>query len=296
MITCSGISSIQKPLIVGADSQIGQALIARYAALGITAMGTSRRRDSSWMHLDLETDSEYWAAPPMVDVAVMCAAITGTAACKEHAGLAHMINVKATHRLAQSFVEAGSFVVFISSNLVYDGKVPFRHASEPPNPICDYGILKAMGESCMKVFGDKVSIVRLTKVIGPRTPLLRGWIDSLMRGNVVRPFDDMVFSPLSFTFVAHALERLATRKVSGILHLSGATDISYAAAAHHIARRLGVPEKLVQPIGRRCADISDVDAPKYTSLAIGPAEQDVGIVFPHPYDTLDEIFFKERSL
>ena len=210
-----------------------------------------------------------WALPPGVDAAVLCAAITSEAACWEQTRLAHRVNVEATLAIAQTLAEAGAFVLFLSSNLVFGGGGQFRGAGEPPDPVTLYGTLKAEAEAGIQTLGSHAAIVRLTKVIGPEAPLIRGWIEALTRGGTVRPFYDMVFSPLSLRFVTEALDRLAVRRASGIMQLSGAADISYAEAALHITRRLGVPEHRVQPVSRREAGISDASAPPHTTLAMG---------------------------
>ena len=290
MSTTDSNASGRHPLIIGAESGIGRALVARYAALGVTVSGTGRRGDGRWLFLDLAAVPATWKPPVQADTAVLCAAVTGEASCRSHPGAARRINVEATVQVARILVDHGCFVQFLSSNLVFDGRQPMRPIEEPVAPASLYGRLKAEAEAGIQALGDRAAVIRLTKVIDRDTPLFRGWLAALARGETVRPFHDMVFAPLSVAFVVDALVRLAQRRTSGILHLSAAADISYADAAHHFARRLGVPAAHVQAIGRTGAGIPDAVAPRHTSLAMGQVEREAGLVAPDPFDTLDAVF------
>ena len=292
-----GSGQLIRPLIVGADGLIGRALSQHFAAAGVPALETNRRSGGGRLVLDLAALPADWAPPAGIDAAFLCAAVTSEATCRDQPELARRVNVEATIELARRLTAGGAFVVLLSSSLVFDGRAPQRQASEPTAPGNFYGSLKAEAEAGIlalddpafgPAFGAGVAVVRMTKIIGADTALLRGWIEALKRQEVVRPFDDMVFAPLSAAFTAAALGRVAATRTCGILHLSAAADISYADAARHIARRLGVPAERVQPVSRRSVGIPDAVAPAHTTLAIAATERGIGLTAPDPFAMLDD--------
>ncbi len=54
-----------------------------------------------------------------------------------------------TSLLIKRLVAVGIFVVFISSNAVFDGTIPFVRADQPVNPKTAYGRQKAAAEEAL---------------------------------------------------------------------------------------------------------------------------------------------------
>src|SRR5690606_26325829 len=117
-------------------------------------------------HLDLADDPPRWRLPEDVAVAFLCAAVTALRSCEADPAGTARANVEHTARLASMLVGRGAFVVFLSSNLVFDGSEPRRRADAPTCPATEYGRQKAAAEGALLAMGG-VSIVRLTKVVGP---------------------------------------------------------------------------------------------------------------------------------
>jgi len=109
-------------------------------------------------------------------------------------------------------------------------------------------------------------VVRLTKVLNPRMPLIRGWIKSLQNGKIIQPFSDMVMAPLSLSFAVDVLKRVAVMRLSRITQVSAKEDVSYAQVARYLAQRLGVSIDLVQPISWRECDLSTEAMPVFTTI------------------------------
>lgn len=282
--TAAGIS-----LIVGADAQIGRALCETLAADGVTAIGTSRRVPLApgRVLLDLAAGPQTWVLPESISAAYLCAGVTLLDECRRDPLGTRQVNVAGTVELAGRLVAAGAFVVFPSSNLVYDGSKSFRSTGDPPCPSTEYGRQKAEAERQLLALGERVAVVRLSKILSPKTPLLTQWRAALEQGRAIQPFSDMVAAPLPMPFVAQSLIRIADLRRPGIFQLSGDRDISYAQIARYLATRLGRNSELIQPVevGRTSSLVEAL--PAHTTLDMTRAQRELGLAPPSVWQAID---------
>lgn len=268
--------------------------MAAFKVAGKTVWQTTRRRDrvlGQRLFLDLSQDVAHWPLPPApINAAIFCAAVTSLERCRLDPESSRRVNVVGTIALAKRLVEAGVFVVFLSTNLVFAGEKPFAKPTDLVNPRTEYGRQKAEVESQLLAWGEKIAIVRFSKVMSPYMPLFQGWIRDLKAGKVIHPFSDMVMAPVSLTFAVNVLSEATERRVPGIFHVSAKQDVSYAAAAQHIARKLGVEMELVQPTSYREYGV-DL-APQNTSLDSSRLI-DLGLCAPHAWDAFEESEVRE---
>jgi len=277
-------------LIVGADGTIGRGLAVAYEAAGKTVWQTTRHRKQlgdQRIFLDLSQDVAHWQLPPVpIRTAIFCAATTSLESCRLDPESSRQVNVVGTITLAKRLVEAEVFVVFLSTNLVFDGKTPFAKPTDTVNPQTEYGRQKAEAESQLLAWGEQVAVVRFSKVLSPEMSLFQGWIRDLKAGKVIHPFSDMVISPVSLAFAVNVLLEVAERRLPGIFQMSAMQDVTYAAATQHIARKLGVDMELVQPISYHESEL--VVAPLNTSLD-SIRLVDLGLCAPHAADALEKL-------
>jgi dTDP-4-dehydrorhamnose reductase len=233
------------------DSTIGGALAARLCSGGVRVLGTSRRgrQEPDTEQLDLE-NHDVWRAPK-VDHAFLCAAVTSIEACERDPETTRVINVDAPVSLAERLLDRGAHVTFLSTNLVFDGSRAARRVDEPTCPVTAYGRQKAEAEEKLLALSKRVSVLRLTKVLGPNHQLLTGWAEDLSAGRAIHPFCDVVIAPVSLEQTLDTLCGIAPRDASGVFQLSGDRDISYADAARTFASELGADPELVQPLAGR---------------------------------------------
>jgi dTDP-4-dehydrorhamnose reductase len=251
-------------LIVGGDSLIGRALHESYHSAGVPCLATSRRAGQH-PQLDLTASLETWKLADSYSAAFLCAGRTTLADCEAHPAETALINVTRTTKLARKLIERGAFIVFLT-NLVFDGNTAFPIVEDTPNPTTAYGRQKAEAENILRELGERVTIVRLTKVVHPAMPLLLDWTAALRRREVIHPYSDRVFSPIPLEGVARTLRSIASRQAGGIIHLSGETDISYASLATSLAKYLNVAPDLVQP------QRAPTPAPRFGTLCMRPED------------------------
>lgn len=258
-------------LVVGADGVIGSSLYRSLRAHEVPVIGTSRRAGSrNFLPLDL-------AAPPAdlanYRAAVLCAGITSLAACRNDPDATRLINVENSLALAQRLASYGTFVVGLSTNLVFDGAVARRAPTDPPAPLCEYGRQKAQLESGIIAAGG--AIVRLTKVLDQGTALLRNWVSDLKASTPIHAFIDMWMAPIRLGSVVAALFALLCSPRRGFFQLSASNDVSYAEAALLLCKALGADERLVF-CEAAPSTIPAAERPRFTALDTARAEAELG--------------------
>lgn len=284
-------------LVIGGDSLVGGGVMRALARRGRPAIASTRRRetlDDGRVFLDFE-NPERFSVPPGVGCALVIAAATNYERC-ETDPLARVINVELIPRLVGSLLEQGLFVTFISTNSVFGGERPWPHEDDDHAPGIAYARQKSEGERAIRAIAtrlsalDRLNITRLTKILGPQTSPLPAWRAAWAKGEVVRPFTDLIFAPMSVRFVGEALATIAEKRVAGNLHLSGAENVSYVALAHAIARKIGVDAERIVPVTSTEMGVHIPFKPAYSGLGMTRTTALTGIT-PQPLDgVVDDIF------
>ena len=244
------MTSRNASLVIGAHGVIGRAVSERLRILGHQVVEMTRRPTAGSLTFDLDALATSWAPPMDVTTAYFCAAVTSQAACHSAFAQAYAANVTNTVLLIRRLVDAGVFVVFPSTNLVFDGSTPRVSVKAARCPRTTYGRMKAEAETHLLALGEGVGVVRLTKVVHEHLPIFVEWRTSLTQGVSVHPFRDMVFSPLPLGDAVSVLVAVGEKGAHGITQASAQDDISYAHACDLLARQLGIAESRVQQIGR----------------------------------------------
>ena len=273
----------RRVLIVGGDSAIGAAAAARLETDGHDVRSTTRRRGTGRPILDFATFGPRATPLPHVDMAIIAAAVAGQGACAEDPPAT--VNVAGTLRLARHLAERGTQVLFLSSDKVFDGRLPRRPRRDRAAPETEYGRQKALAEAGIRARGPRGAILRLAKVLGPGEQLLVEWARALRQGHDVQPFTDMYLAPVHRDLVAEIVVAIVAGGGAGIYQLSGREEVSYGKLATRLARRLGVSADLVRP---RAADpdrFPPETGPRHSALDMTREAREFGL---SPTD-IDEI-------
>jgi dTDP-4-dehydrorhamnose reductase len=280
-------------LIVGVDGLIGKELSIYLESMGESVLGTTRKRDTiseERIYLDLGEDIAEWKIPHEVSVAYLCASVSKLHMCRQDPVKSSLINVQNTVKVARYLASKGAFLVVPSTNLVFDGTIPFRKADEKVSPRTEYGRQKAEIDRQLLALEDQVSIVRFSKVIGPNMSLIKGWIHSLRNGEVIHPFSNMSIAPVALSLAIEVLYQVGKRKLPGICQVSDNQDVTYAQIAFHIAERIGASHELIQPLTWEESGVDLEAVPTYTTLDMSRVRTELGI---HPGDVwsiIDSLF------
>lgn len=250
---------------------VGAELISHLKRDGKTVAGTTRRKETlsdDRYFFDLAS-LEGLAELPEAKVVYIVAAIARLEDCKLDPGLSRKVNVDAVQAITNRFAPTGAFVIFLSTDKVFDGTEVSVPANHPTNPQTVYGHQKAAAEEIVKKFANS-AIVRLTKVFGKEVILFKNWIEKLKNKDEINPFSDMYMAPISVENVAECLSLIGTKQEPGIHQLSGNKDISYAEAAMIGAETMRFNKDLIKPIKTVASGIFHETPPRHASLAVTP--------------------------
>ena len=262
-------------LVVGGDSLVGGELLRALVRRGHHTYASTRRRnsvDDRRVYLDFESEGVF-RAPKDVGYAFIVAAATNYDRC-EKVPLAHKINVELIPRLIVSLLKQGLFVTFISTNSVFGGESPWPHEEDPHAPTIAYSSQKDEAEKVIRTSAKalkvekRLNIVRLTKILDRNTSPLPNWYEAWQRGEVVQPFSDLIFAPMSVQFVGEALATLGEQSVPGDLHLSGAENVSYVDFALALAMAKGIDPRLIAPTTATAKGIHIAYKPRFSGLGM----------------------------
>jgi len=282
-------------LVVGGDSEIGGATCALLRALGRTVLATTRRPDARTgdrVPLDLADDLTRWEPPAGVEAACICAAFARLADCAADPVASERVNVSGTLALAERLMARGIHVLFLSTNQVFDGRTPHVPADAPTAPVSEYGRQKARTEAALRALasqGAPAAILRLAKVISPRTALLRDWTAALAAGKPIRAFHDMTMAPAPIDTVARAIDALLADRASGVFQLTGPRDVAYAEVGRFLAERLHADKALVTSVSVADAGLPKGVAPPHTTLDSSALRERYGIAATNAWETLDAV-------
>lgn len=259
-------------LIVGGDSEIGAAVHRAMQTQGLAVEATTRRRELAGTgrpFLDLAADISSLEPAPQTQAVCICAAIARIAACAADPNGTSFINVDQTLALADRFLARGIYVLFLSTNQVFDGRMPHVAPDAPHSPVSEYGRQKARTEAALRermARGSPIGILRLAKVVSARMALLDGWVKELSAGRPVSAFADMMLAPTPSNLVCSAIIALLCDRPSNLFQFTGPRDVSYAAVAHFIASRVAAPPSLVKETSARSAGFPVGATPLNTTL------------------------------
>lgn len=277
-------------LVVGGDGMVGRHLVRRLGSAGAGVLSSTRRAGGPAPSRPL-VDLAVGTWPPLasldVGAVVICAAVARLADCARDPEGSALVNVEGPARLAAEASGLGIPTLYLSTDKVFNGTVPHRPATDAPCPQSVYGAQKAAAEAAI-LAQPHAAVLRLSKVVRPDEPLLAGWAASLRRGEAITPFTDLHLAPVPVEMVCAAIQGIVERGGTGIWQISGPRDITYADAALHLARRMGVEEGLVRPVaGQAAAAIGGGVPSPHTTLDSTRVATELGITVPGPFEVLD---------
>ena len=239
--------------------------------------------------LDLAAGAGDWPQLPRADVAVLAAGATSIAACAADAEATSRVNVAGTVALAERLVAAGTFVIFLSSNQVFDGSRAHRPRDDAPCPISEYGRQKAAAERAIGRLAPSACIVRLTKVVQPEWPLLRRWREALAGGAAISPLSGLTLAPVTLDGVLDFLETLIAQRPTGTFQFSGDDDVPYADLAAALIHAAGADPSLLRPSAATTPPPGLEDFPHYTSLDMSLESERFAATLPSSRGAIEEV-------
>jgi len=163
------------------------------------------------------------------DVVIHLGAMTDVELCETETELAKKINTDATEILALESEKYNTFFVYMSTDYVFDGKVGMKKENDEPNPINFYGKSKLDGERVFKKITTPNVIVRTSTPFGINSKKISFpiWVKkNLELEKEISVVVNQYTSPSYVPNISKMIIEIIERKITGIIHLAGATKIS----------------------------------------------------------------------
>lgn len=174
------------------------------------------------------------------------------------------VTVDGAYEAAVASARMGARFVFISTDLVFDGKAGNYTEAAPAVPLVYYGEMKLEAEVSVWSTVPEAVILRPSLMVGEFGDRLRpAYEDALRRALAIDSYVDEWRSPVLVDDVAHAAWELACRDVGGIFHVGGPQRLSRYELATQLCAIFGLDRALVRHARR------PEDRPRDTSLVSG---------------------------
>ncbi len=288
-----------KVLITGANGLIAQKLIENLSAketYQITA--TSRKHVIPKKNINTFTvDLVYADINKLIetlkpDVLVHCAAIGSPDACEVDQFAAQRLNVDVTARLTAACKDYGVHLVFLSTDLIFDGKKGNYTEDDVPCPVNYYGVSKLDAEKIIINAGINAAIIRTSLVYGFASKLTRKNIvirifENLKQDKFFKVPFDQIRTPTYVGDLVQAIAQIIENKTSGIYNIAGQTAISVSDFAVLTSKVFDLKSSLLIPVTTK--ELAEpAIRPLNTSLNINKAKQDLKYT-PNPIEINLEI-------
>ena len=200
------------------------------------------------------------------DTIIHCAALTQVDECEQQPIKAWEINVTATRFIVDAAKKINAFVIFVSTDFVFDGlNGPYKE-EDTLNPVSYYGSTKVAAEKAVAESGSQYAIVRTCLLYGNILFGIRSniisWIkENLEQGKKIKVVSDQWRTPTYIEDLAKGILLIAEKKAVGLFHISGKDFLSPYDMAIITADYLHLDKTLIEK----------VDASVFTQPAKRPA-------------------------
>ncbi len=198
------------------------------------------------------------------DVVVHTAAMTSPDECERRRDDAWRVNVEGTEHLARACQKAGSKLIYINTDLIFDGQKGWYSEEDEPRPILYYGQTKLEAERLLVRHDLNYCSLRCALMYGwnlrPEKLCHAEWMLKALRADQpINLFTDQYRSPILVNNLCAAILAVCRKDLQGIYHVGGPQRISRYDFGRELARVYGFAEEHLHPISQ---DEAGLTAPR----------------------------------
>lgn len=164
------------------------------------------------------------------------------------------VNVFGTQNIVEACKKSNKKIIYISTDLVFDGKKRTYSEVDETNPINWYAKTKCEGEKLIQALGLDYIIARIAypyRAMFKRNDFVRSIMAKLEKSEKLSMVTDHVMVPTFIDDIVNALDVLIKLEQKGIFHVVGSQAINPFDAAVAIAQTFGFDETLISKTTRR---------------------------------------------
>jgi dTDP-4-dehydrorhamnose reductase len=229
--------------LFGASGLLGQDLVRELAAEQLTSL-SSKGADLRYRERIRQAIRD--SRPDWI---ILSAAYTDVDGCESNRDLAFAVNCEGAIHVAEAAREAGSRLLFLSTDYVFDGtkRTPYE-VSDTRNPTSVYGESKTRAEERLLEILPEVCIARTSWLFGHGGKCFPATILKLAATrSELSVVNDQRGSPTFTVDLASALAQLCRASAEGIVHVTGSGNCTWYEFASEILRQSGSPTA-VKPV------------------------------------------------
>ncbi len=187
------------------------------------------------------------------DVVVHTAAWTDVDGCEQDTDKAEAVNVKGTLNIAEAAEKAGSYLMALSTDYVFDGAKGSSYTEKDrPNPLSVYGRTKLEAENIIKETLSSFVILRTSALYGGNG---KNFVDTVIskafKGEEIRIVADQVTSPTYTYDLAKSVKDVIEKRAAlndTILNICNSGSCSWYDFAVNILDKADIKYNDVKPI------------------------------------------------
>lgn len=234
-------------LLLGANGQLGSDIVRLWNDPGVTIIAATRQ-DADVTDEALTRDLIERAKP---DVTINTTAFHNLPQCEQNPELAFRVNVVGGWCVASAAAAAGSALVQISTDYVFDGtkRTPYLE-DDARRAVNIYGAAKIATEDVVRIANPRTLVARVSGLYGLAGSAGKGgnFVETMLRlareGNPIRVVADQVTAPTNTAEIAEALLPLVKAGTMGTVHLAAGESCSWHAFAAAIFEICGLKPDL----------------------------------------------------
>jgi dTDP-4-dehydrorhamnose reductase len=192
------------------------------------------------------------------DIIIHNAALANPERCEENPGLAHKANITSTEIIARYCSKNSLRLVFISTDMVFNGKKGYYSERDPVSPINIYAKTKVKAENIVLSQNKNSVVCRIALMYGkgffPRE-YNSEWLERVLLHKIkinskepVQLFTDQYRSMISVLNAAKAIIEAALLDLCGIIHIGGIERISRFEFGKELCEKLNIPVNLIKGV------------------------------------------------
>lgn len=242
-------------LIIGASSFIGRYLYEYCIKKGIDVLGTyyTHSYNKEWIKFDITTDElsviwQKYTSGKLPDAVIICGANTSIDGCKRDEEASNQLNVIGIKRILEQANLTGIKTVFMSSEVVFDGKKGLYSEEDIPNPITLYGRQKLQIEQYMISHLKNYLIFRVSRASGScygEKDIFNEFYNQIINQKEIICLKGQSFCLTEIGDIVEGIVKALEYNLNGLYNLSSANYISrYELAKLYANKIFGGYEKI----------------------------------------------------